>query len=283
MSGYLETGLSELSCLFWNVRGSDRTELICELVNEHSADIIVLVEPPKKDDLLMVLQERESSSFFIPDADTERLRVLARDPDLSMREVYGTTTGRMTIRSLRCFEEEFLFVAMHIPSRASNWTEDDQTAELTQLCEALRAEEDRRGHRRTLLVGDLNMNPFDNGIMQTTGLHAAMTRQTAEAGHRVVQENAYPYFYNPMWGFFGDRTSGPPGTHYYRGKHISYDWNIYDQVLVRPDAIPWFDDRIEIVHRIGDTNLLTRNGRPNPSVGSDHLPLSFGLKQLSEE
>jgi len=202
VSSDLKTETSSLTFLFWNVDGNDRAKLVCDLVTEHAVDVVVLAEPSSEDELLETLRERADSAFEIPESDTHRLQIFARGSNLSLREVYGTTNGRMTIRTLRCFDEDFLFVAMHIPSRASGWTEADQTAEVTQLCGALRSEEQRRGHDRTLLVGDLNMNPFDNGVMQATGLHAAMTRQTAQAGHRVVQKNQYPYFYNPMWGFF---------------------------------------------------------------------------------
>lgn len=122
------------------------------------------------------------------------------------------------------------------------------------------------------------MNPFDTGVVETGGFHAVMTKDIALKGRRTVQSRKYPFFYNPMWGFFGDRTPGPPGTHYFRGKHVSFEWNIYSQVLIRPDAIGWLDDTIEIMESIGDTKLLTKHGVPNRNVGSDHLPLIFGLR-----
>ena len=84
-----------------------------------------------------------------------------------------------------------------------------------------------------------------------------------------------------MWGFFGDRTDGPPGTYYYRhGGHLSYDWNIFDQLLIRPDALPWFHGDVEIVSRIGEVNLLGSDGRPDAEVGSDHLPIVFRLAAI---
>jgi hypothetical protein len=51
---------------------------------------------------------------------------------------------------------------------------------------------------------------------------------------------------------------------------------MFDQVLVRPSLIGNIDtDRIEIVNRIGAVSLLTHDGIPDVSVGSDHLPLLF--------
>lgn len=103
-----------------------------------------------------------------------------------------------------------------------------------------------------------------------------MAKSIANAGSRKIQGQRYPFFYNPMWGFFGDRTPGPAGTiHYRHSGHVSFFWNIFDQILIRPDALPWFDDTIEIVSRIGDINLLTASGYPDPEIGSDHLPIVF--------
>ena len=59
------------------------------------------------------------------------------------------------------------------------------------------------------------MNPFEEGVVGAKGLHAVMTRRIAAKGSRVVQGKEYPFFYNPMWGLFGDRQDSPSGTYYY--------------------------------------------------------------------
>ncbi len=84
--------------------------------------------------------------------------------------------------------------------------------------------------------------------------------------------------YNPMWRFFGERADGPPGTHFYAagGKPIAYFWNMFDQVLVRPDLIDALVE-VAIIDRIGGTSLLNAAGQPDVGVGSDHLPLVFVL------
>ena len=66
-----------------------------------------------------------------------------------------------------------------------------------------------------MLVGDLNMNPFEDGLVKTTGLHSVMSKSKAKEFSRVVQGRTYPFFYNPMWNLLGDETQGPPGTYYY--------------------------------------------------------------------
>jgi len=51
----------------------------------------------------------------------------------------------------------------------------------------------------------------------------------------------------------------------------------YGRRLIRPDALPWFRGDVEILTKVGGVDLLAANGRPNPEVGSDHLPIVFRL------
>jgi len=82
--------------------------------------------------------------------------------------------------------------------------------ECTNLSNAIVEEERKAGHSRTILVGDLNMNPFEKGVIAAAGLHAVASRRIAERIERTVQGRSYPFFYNPMWGLLETRRSGPP-------------------------------------------------------------------------
>jgi len=53
-----------------------------------------------------------------------------------------------------------------------------------------------------------------------------MALAEALRGHRTVSGQQYPFFYNPMWGCFGERDATPAGTYFYdSGEHVSYYWN----------------------------------------------------------
>ena len=95
----------------------------------------------------------------------------------------------------------------------------------------------------------------------------------------MVQSLEHHFFYNPMWSCFGDRETGPPGTYYYdRAEAVNYFWNIYDQVLLRPELLDGFDiDSLRIVTSAGETALLDSSGRPDKAKASDHLPIVFSL------
>jgi len=273
----------QVSCLFWNAYRKDLRELVAEAAARYELDIVILIEPGADPDATLRSLRDVDASFFEAEATSPRFQLFARRPDFDLTEVVGDASSRLTIRLLKLGDLELLLAAVHFPSKISHWDSIDQAAEAVNLSGQIRVEESQRGHRRTIVVGDFNMNPFEPGLIQANSFHAVMTVVTAKAGSRKVQGRGYPFFYNPMWSFFGDRTSGPPGTHYFRagGKPVSYDWNMFDQVLVRPDALKWFEVDVEIPTAIGDFDLRDRHGRPNRNLASDHFPVLFRLSSIS--
>ncbi len=72
----------------------------------------------------------------------------------------------------------------------------------------------------------------------------------------------------------------PPGTYYYRtSQHVTFFWNMFDQVLIRPALLDRFsNDTLEIVESLGDFSLLSPDGGvPDKTKASNHLPILFGL------
>jgi len=206
------------------------------------------------------------------------LRLFVRGPETMLKHLEDDPNDHMTIRRLfPRTKNAIIVVAVHFQSKAT-FPEADQAQLATRLRPKIEEIEKRYGVRRTIVVGDLNMNPFELGVISSEGLHAMMTKQIARAGSRKVAGEERPFFYNPMWRFFGERGDGPPGTHYYPagGKIIAFHWNIFDQVLVRPDLMDRLQE-VRILDRIDAMPLLNDNGLPANGIGSDHLPLYFAL------
>jgi exonuclease III len=51
-----------------------------------------------------------------------------------------------------------------------------------------------------------------------------------------------------------------------------YGWNLIDQVLVRPDVVPYFKS-VNILESAGGVPLASPSGHPNRTDASDHFPL----------
>lgn len=184
---------------------------------------------------------------------------------------------RWTMRRLKLPGlDEVLIVAVHlIDIRNNNY--DSRASQCLELGRAIREVEDKLKHRRTVLVGDFNLNPFDPPFIDAKGLHAVVSRKHAESGSRLIGAESYPFFYNPMWNFFGDAT-GPPGTlRYGTTEQVAHFWHMFDQVLVRPDLLGSFrTSDVQILSDDGVESFLTPSGNPKDSI-SDHLPIVFKL------
>ncbi len=252
---------------------------MANLARRHEIDVIMLAECEiAAPDLLMELNKVGSEYHYVPQIGCSKIRLFTRFPGDFVPAVYEEE--RLTVRHLQLpGSTDILLAAIHFPSKLY-WSAESQAFECARLANSLRQVEGSVGHSRTVLVGDLNMNPFEAGIVGAYGLHAVMTRGVARNHSRVVQGREYPYFYNPMWSFFGDNSPGPPGTHYYYGsEHVVFFWNMFDQVMLRPDLLDRFDKAsLEILESDGDAQFLTKRSEiPNKTGASDHLPIIFAL------
>ncbi len=267
-----------ITILFWNVGGEARRAEIAQLAVNHDVDVVLLSEViDEPSSVLLALNESSVSYSYSPGIGNKRIHVFARFSETFVAPVFET--DRLTIRRLHPpGMEEILLAAVHFPSK-HDWSEDSQAMECTTLAEGIRQAENTAGHQRTVLVGDLNMNPFETGVVGAAGLHAVMDRRVAQRVTRVVQGREYSFFYNPMWGLFGDGSRGPAGTFFHsRSEQKVFFWNMFDQVLIRPALLDCFRmDDLAIIDHTGDQSLLTASGIPDRSAGSDHLPILFRM------
>src|SRR5436190_7971847 len=265
--------------LFWNLNRQPRQEAIGRLVARHNVDVRILAEDAISEYVVLESIHRESGHRFQqPMSESRRIDIFTHFPQSAVTAVLDDHSRPVTVRRLIGRSQDILLAAVHFPSKL-NWSDDDQSQAATDLSSDIRDAEAEYGHRRTVLVGDFNMNPFEVGITAAQSLHAVMTKDIALRMSRVVGGREHPFFYNPMWGFFGDRTTGPPGTYYYAGATpVSYFWNIFDQVLIRPELLDCFRDDVEILVDDGQKSLLNHRGLPDRENGSDHLPICFRLE-----
>jgi endonuclease/exonuclease/phosphatase (EEP) superfamily protein YafD len=270
-----------LSFLFWNINRKPLLESVTRMTLYHQIDVLILIESEIEEGQILDALNSETiqyhgASLPIPGVPS-RFQILTRFPAEFLEPCHNE--DRMTIRRLNLpAKQEILIAAVHFPSKLE-FSEEDQSFESTRYAETIATHEQAVGHARTIVVGDINMNPFEPGMVAARGFNAVMTRALAERRARRVQGITYRFFYNPMWGRFGD-TRGPGGSYYYdnSGRHDNHYWNVFDQVLLRPDILPFFSpDDLDILTDDGEYSLLDDAGRPDIETGSDHLPLLFRL------
>jgi hypothetical protein len=264
--------------LFWNLNKKRIERLVANLAELHEVDVLILTECEIPAHVMLeALNGGTSRMFHLTDSARQEIVIYTRFSSEFLTKKFDS--ARLTIRRLRLPGiDEILLAAVHSPSKV-NWKDASQSAECYELSSSIRRIEKEVGHSRTVLVGDFNMNPFEDGMVAANGLNAAMARMVATRETRTVQAREYPFFYNPMWGHFGDATDGPSGTFYYgSSEHVVYFWNMFDQVLIRPELLSIFrNEGLKILRDNGERSFLTAKGLPDASVASDHLPILFQL------
>ena len=265
-----------MNFLFWNCGRSRLGRTISKLAHQHEIDVIVLAEVTDTPaQLLAELNKNSSFLFDFSQGQCKKICMFTRFPGEWATPVHEAS--RYTIRRL-CLpaKEEVLLVAAHLPSPL-HLSESSRNASCADLAYDIRRVERQEQHTRTILVGDLNVNPFDAGAVNASGLHGVISRHIAAAGSRTVDGQDYPFFYNPMWSLYGDQTAGPPATYHYRAPgHNALFWHMYDQVMIRRDLIDGFNpNSLRIIDTDGFTSFLSKVGVPDKDKFSDHLPIVF--------
>ena len=262
--------------LFWNLCKKALLESLVRIALRYEVDVIILAENSMVSAKIVSALNTASKSIFQPAQrlGCDKLDLFTRFPSRLLETVLEDE--RLTARELTLpgAKDSILLVALHFPSKT--FMDDDEQASLVPLyVDQIKQAEKAVGHSRSLVIGDFNMNPYERGLVNVTGFNAVMTTALAARGSRKVQGKEWQFFYNPMWGLFGDRTPGPPGSYYYSGTGpASYYLHIFDQVLIRPDLYQISKNvNIQILDTDESVQFLGSSGRPNRRIYSDHLPL----------
>ncbi|HEX9925912.1 MAG TPA: endonuclease/exonuclease/phosphatase family protein [Anaerolineae bacterium] len=266
-----------ITFLFWNLNQKPLESMVANLTLRHDVDILMLVECKiLSATILQTLNSIDKAQYFFTRSNCEKVVIYAKFSPEFFQPVLET--NRLTIRELNLPGLTTILLAVtHFQSKRY-WSDDSQAEEVLVLSKHILKAEEEAQHSRTILVGDLNMNPFETGLVSASKLNAVMTREIALRGSRTVAGRSYPYFYNPMWGHFGDADENPPGTYYYNGsEHKTFFWNIFDQVLLRPELVDVFQNESLKILSTDGTNSFLKRGLPDSSVASDHLPIIFKL------
>ncbi len=288
----------KVSFLFWNLRGEQKTTLSRRQPNllrsigrlaGKPVDVFVLAECPIDPSLIMSsLNEKARKKFSRIPSFSQRIAFFSHiKEDDWIDRYYDGINDRITAQEFLLGPPPgLLVVGAHLDAPTFQ-SLDDRAEKARALASEIKLIERDVGHSRTILVGDLNMNPYDPGLIQPSALHAAITRQLAISVQKLKVRKGYSSFYNPMWSCFGESRytegqtikSKPPGTYLFPNTEAPTNlfWNIYDQVLLRPEIMDYLTS-VEILDSDGQDSLVTKGGRPKVRTHSDHLPIYFVIE-----
>ncbi len=262
--------------LFWNLNRQDLHGFVRNLARQEGADVVILAECPTKPAKILEELNADSSDYQYAPGNCGHLLFFTRFDSDYLTPLFES--HRVSIRRLALPKRPSILVAAaHLPAKM-NFSEESLLVESVHLAQSIDQVEISEGHERTVLLGDFNMNPFEAGMVIAGGLHAVMSRNIASRMTRLIQRQRYKFFYNPMWNYMGDN-GDTCGTFYFEGaEHLCYYWNLFDQVLLRPDLLHNFaPENVRIPTSIRGCSLLHDDGRPDKETASDHLPVTLDL------
>lgn len=274
-----------MNFLFWNLKGNSKksnnlTNEIVDLVREHEIDILLLTELNQKYQRELI--ERlfmDLRMIAIPT--NSKINLFTKLPNNALKPIQRQIFQDARIISFKILYNGFEvnLIATHFLSRYPFKERGDIDTYAGFFKDVINEIENSTENEKTIIVGDFNMNPFDEGMINITRLHAVMDKNIALKMHRSYLNHykKYKYLYNPMWSFFGDLSKGKvAGTYYFDNKRSSEQyWHIYDQVLMTPELIPYFDESfLDIIIGTSKKSFL-KNNVINNNEFSDHLPIKF--------
>jgi len=272
--------------LFWNYRydGPDRDEILARLVHAEAVDVVILAESSvDRAELLGHLgaDGRTYSSLPIPH---EWIEIFAAYPADCFLD-WNRDEGRLCLRRFKVpGRVDILLGAVHLVSGLHR-ERSERKSEADPLARAVRdaEREPQVGHERTILVGDFNLNPFDDGMIFPDGFGAMMTKGLVRKSRRSPGQICGRFF-NPIWSRLGQEADdAPPGTYYWnKNRSLNIYWNYLDQVLVGADLLDHFPaEQFRILTSIpgpsGPRPLIRETERHWVIDISDHVPLIFDV------
>lgn len=262
-----------MNCLFWNVNGRKLNDCIVDIVLENKINILALAEYADDKEELKRSFIREKYNIFELENLGARITIFATIQPGSIERIIDKrhyTLFRVNYSDVG----KVMFGFVHIFSKMAK-DENDYFSKIAKMVSVIESKELENDSDYTIIAGDFNMNPFEKGMLAGGALYSFPTIFEARKKKRILDDEEYKMFYNPMWKFFGD--SNPPGTYVTNPTHTyGLYWNLFDQVIYRPCLIDKVEN-VKIMTKIGENNLINDAFQ---IIISDHLPIYFELKEM---
>lgn len=253
---------------------------LIELITENQIDIVSLVEA-KKLDINAVINHFKINREEWKDVQistTNDIRVLVKK---EINIIPFKEDSHYSIYKIKKNDEiNSILVVVHLLSKMSKSNEAQYNRANDIAREIEKYEEEIFGNitKKTIVVGDFNMQPYEAGICSGYGFNATMSENHALKITRKIDGKEKYLYFNPMWSLMGahKKVQGSYYSSNNKDDHAIY-WYSFDAVLLRPHFINKFNwNYFEIVER-----TKTHNFVPHTTIDknnySDHLPIKFEI------
>lgn len=279
-----------INLIFWNADINDKCKssveknhnidkTIIDLIDENKCDILVLAEYDLDINALCDKISLLGTNFKIgPIAEDVRVKFLYNSR--FKVELIRDSNYYFICNIANYLEFNFLLAGVHFPSKSKANSKD---IGLTggDLIKDIHEAEESVEHKNVIMIGDFNSAPFEDVMIDADKIHAIPYADIVEKKEkRIVYGKERQMFYNPMWNFVGE-SCDPNFTYCYNaGGAVNFYRYILDQVILSPKMIKYFSkSSLKILTKAKSNTLLNEKGEPDKKTYSDHLPISFNIKE----
>ena len=262
-----------LNILFWNLGKNAIEDYIVECIAENDIDVAIFSEYQKIDFSLIESKLGKMYKHISGVRADKKVSMIARNTiNITVRQ----QQHRYSLYSINTGVKDYLLAAVHLEDRR-NSVFADRKASIESLIGVIESTEDLLQCSNTIVIGDLNANPYDEELTSIYTFNAVLFKSVIEknefSNHNAVKRKR---FYNPILHYISEDTE-MYGSFYYDKDHMTSYWYCLDQVLVRRSLINSVT-AIRYLKKINSQKLVGRF-RPNKKI-SDHLPLVVCLQEV---
>lgn len=256
--------------IFWNINKNPLVDEIAELVEESRCDIAAFAEADKETinqviDRLKEKYQIDCSLYENPGCDRIKIIVIGQ-PEISLLN----QNSYFSLIKIKGANRALIVGFVHFPSQKHCGLDA-----LGDMCARFRSqivvEEDRCNIQDSMVMGDFNVNPFEQPMISFRSMGATNGQDCNQRGAITSYEVSNKLFYNPMWTLYATHKERPGGYRYPNTQNHVLTWHFLDQVIIRPSLIEHFNfESLQLIKATSTVNYLNNNQFPTIS---DHFPL----------
>lgn len=279
--------------LSWNYQGKTnkyKLGALRQLVTENNIDIVVLQEASGIK-ISSILSTTHSEVGYMMGKISAGVRVFLRHSMFAHTPAQLGYYNKYALINLRPVNSQnsFNLIAVHLYSKVGR-TERKQMWENLDFIEEINKWEKSTGTDKSIMIGDLNHNPYDGNMLDPNVVNSRDSRNVISHQKKFKPIGSKDsYWYNPMWNMLGDHdpyTSSKrvPGTYYFNKEDETPIWNMLDGFMLRPSLMENIDfSESKVISGTSSypfvKSLVTgKNDSFIHEYYSDHLPIKLTVK-----
>lgn len=175
--------------LFWNTHNNkDINHILCDIIVEQKINVAILAEYEDIiEDLINNLDLKGVKMKCYPSIGCDRLTIFG-----TLRAVRQSRQSKYY--SMQIINDKWLLCGVHLPSQM--WADErTQILAFQSVVHDIELAEKESSLDKSIVVGDFNQNPYDDGCLGALGFHGIPISDEAQKLSRMIYDTEYKMFY----------------------------------------------------------------------------------------